>query len=687
MRRLLLRWRASGKARHDLVYLMSHISPQRPIRERLVWLIELLQWARAPTPTLSGAIDFNSGQGQSLRVRYLLQSLERNPEWKLRAAQTLRSILRDTHALDLFSQVGMPNESSLLSEAVERFLFKFLPQAPHENDLGEIFPSLFPTGADAQWLDKISHETLSDIGELLNFEIQPSEKEWNTLQRDMEDALLLLISELRATGLSPSIRKRISPRGTLREIPFYQLSYFSYTFLQVNNSTDSRELREKNLRDYLATVESCRASLAVAYTHLGEFGVSLKIVYQLDRLAALLGRVQTLAKLLATPDSDPVVFQKFLAQLVVESSERHSLSALFGQSFSLISKKIAERSAETGEHYITRSRREYWRLYRSAAGGGVLTALTALLKVGLEQIHAPYFMKGVFASMNYAGSFVVMQLCGATLGTKQPAMTASALAAKMKDLDLEKSMDELVTEVVHLIRSQICAILGNVGLVIPVSILISLGWSFLFNRQIVDPVTARNILDDHSIFGPSIWYASFTGVLLWISSVCAGWIDNWFAYREIPDAIAHNRRLHFFIGPSRSRDFGAYLRKNIAAFSGNISLGILLGMGPKVATFLGLPLDVRHVTLASGTVSFAVTSLGVAALRTTAFWQSVVGIVFIGAMNLGVSFALALMVAIRARKVEAPNRRALYRAVFKKFLRNPFAFVFPVGVKPAPALK
>lgn len=680
IKKLFSRWRASGTARHDLVYLMSHISPQSPIRERLVWLIELLQWARNPGATAMTAIDFQSGQGQSLRVRYLLHSLERNPEWKVRAAQTLRSILRDTHALDLFCSVGIPGEVGLISEGIERIFFKLLPQAPRENDLGEIFPSLFPTLADAKWLEKTAPETIKEIGELLDYEVHPVEGSWNTLKRDMEDALLLLISQLRAVGLSNRIRKRISPHGSLREIPFYGLAHASYNFLQINNASTDKTVRERNLKAYLRAVEDCRESLKLAYTHLGEYGVSITIVYQLDRLEAMLTRVQTLAKLLAEPENHSSLFKSFLEQLIIESSQRHSLRALFGQNFSLLSKKIAERSAETGEHYITRTPSEYFKLFRSAAGGGIFTSGTALVRLWLDTLHIPIFMKGVFASANYAGSFIAMQLCGFTLGTKQPAMTANALAAKMHNLDAERSMDELVGEIVHLVRSQVCAILGNVGLVIPVSILISFLWQKLFHGPLIDSNGAHEMLEAHNLIGPSFWYATYTGVLLWFSSICAGWIDNWFAYREIPDAIGHNRRLHFFIGARRSLDIGNYIRKNTAAFAGNFSLGVLLGMTPKIAAFLGLPLDVRHVTLASGTIAFAATSLGITVLKDPHLWLAVAGIGVIGVLNLGVSFALAMLVAIRARKVEAPNRRAIYRAVFRKFLKNPLSFVFPVGV-------
>ena len=54
-----------------------------------------------------------------------------------------------------------------------------------------------------------------------------------------------------------------------------------------------------------------------------------------------------------------------------------------------------------------------------------------------------------------------------------------------------------------------------------------------------------------------------------------------------------------------------------------------------------------------------------------------IGIAVIGLMNFGVSFALALLVALRAREVSNQQRLGLAVAVLRRFLRHPFRFVFP----------
>jgi site-specific recombinase len=96
-----------------------------------------------------------------------------------------------------------------------------------------------------------------------------------------------------------------------------------------------------------------------------------------------------------------------------------------------------------------------------------------------------------------------------------------------------------------------------------------------------------------------------------------------------------------------------------------------------------LPLDIRHVTLSSGLLTAAVGSLGWGVMATRPFWLAVTGIFAIGVMNVSVSFALAMLVAIRARAIRAPERHAIYSAILKRFVHHPLSFMFPMPVSTA----
>jgi site-specific recombinase len=68
---------------------------------------------------------------------------------------------------------------------------------------------------------------------------------------------------------------------------------------------------------------------------------------------------------------------------------------------------------------------------------------------------------------------------------------------------------------------------------------------------------------------------------------------------------------------------------------------------------------------------------GVAGISWGAVASAMVGIALIGLLNFGVSFALALVIALRARDVPRGESKTLPGAVLRRFLRRPLEFFYP----------
>jgi site-specific recombinase len=212
----------------------------------------------------------------------------------------------------------------------------------------------------------------------------------------------------------------------------------------------------------------------------------------------------------------------------------------------------------------------------------------------------------------------------------------------------------------------------------PAALVISFGYFFISGQHIVhEDIEANNIFDSTDILGPTIIYASFTGVLLWLSSIFAGYVDNWFFLNRMKDVISYNLRLNFVFGAERCKSVATYLEKNISGFAANISLGFLLGMVPKIMSFLGFYLDVRHVTLASGTFMLGAIHYGWNVVKMSEFWKALVGIGLIGFLNVAVSFSLAFFVAIRSRNIRGTQRRAIYLSIVQRIKSKPLSFFYP----------
>ncbi len=98
--------------------------------------------------------------------------------------------------------------------------------------------------------------------------------------------------------------------------------------------------------------------------------------------------------------------------------------------------------------------------------------------------------------------------------------------------------------------------------------------------------------------------------------------------------------------------------------------------------FFGLPLDVRHVTLNSGILSLATSSLEVSWVGSGLLGLAVAGVGVMFVLNLGVSFALSLLTAVRAYDLPRSDLRELRRRLWHRLVSRPGDFVLPP--RPAP---
>src|SRR5437763_8066 len=161
------------------------------------------------------------------------------------------------------------------------------------------------------------------------------------------------------------------------------------------------------------------------------------------------------------------------------------------------------------------------------------------------------------------------------------------------------------------------------------------------------------------------------------TSIVASRLDNWAVYHRLPDALAHHRQLGFVFGRERMQRFSKAFAGALSGIGGNVALGVFLGMTVPIAGFFGLPLDVRHVTLSTGSLALAGAALGWRACLHAGFIFAAVGVIAIGLLNFGVSFACALFVALRAREVHKNDMRVLLRTFFSRLRKSTASFWFP----------
>lgn len=159
-----------------------------------------------------------------------------------------------------------------------------------------------------------------------------------------------------------------------------------------------------------------------------------------------------------------------------------------------------------------------------------------------------------------------------------------------------------------------------------------------------------------------------------MAGLISGYYDNKALYTQMAQRVSQLRRLRSLLGDARLARLALYIENNLGGLMGNFYFGILLGTLGTLGYLLGLPLDIRHVTFSAANFATAFV-----ALDHTISWElaatSIVGFLAIGSVNLTVSFALALWVALRARKVHFKQGFELFKTMGRRIAAAPIDFL------------
>jgi site-specific recombinase len=649
--------------------------PARPEPEGL--LVARLADAASPAERIDAfvalvrALRAVSGEGRRSGLARLVEDLEASPELGEKFRGGLALLLTESDATDLLGSAGIPGHRGFLAEFGDRLSSRFVPAARSEVDFARVAQRLFRSAAD---VDRFKELPLDLFHRAVRLAWGPPGA-WEKLEAAFTDGFRLLIARVRGEGLSPKIRARGTP-GRVADSPFYRIGPAGDALLAA--WTEGHGVAEA-AQAFRRVAGECRKEARLVEQHLERAGVSVDIVFSLEVIDRCLTRMALMAEVLEAPEGPERsrAIHRLLARLFHFTEQDRSLAHLFGWNLHLLGRKIVDRSGEAGEHYIAADRKEYRHIWAAAAGGGLLTVGTAAVKAAVHGWHLPPGPEGLLYGLNYALSFVLLQHLGLILATKQPAMTAAHLARILRDSQGADREERVAETFSRLASSQLAAALANVlavafgALVFDRLLSLLLGRSWLGSEEALDIIGSLSPVDSGTVF-----YAALTGVLLWLASVAGGWFDNWAVYHRIPEGIAQHPLGRTF-GPPRMKRAADLFARNASGWATNVSLGFLLGMTPAIGRFTGLPLDVRHVTLNTGILSIAGSSLGSGWYAEGWFLRATTGIGVMFVLNLSVSFACSLLNAARAYDVPREELLGILRRIGRRVLRSPLEFVRP----------
>lgn len=604
------------------------------VEDLLRWLLE------APAQPLGPA------SPRTARLRELARTLSEHPKGDAWNAG-LREALAHASTVRLLAETGIPGQPGVLGEALDRLVNRVVPRMDAEEDLFALLDRLELDPEDADWLEALAPEDRDTLAAFL------------PAAGASGDALRLLALRVSGLGLSRELL-RLAGQGRDLDSPFARLP---------------EAARQLDTEDGRATwhtlLQELRAFLAGAHAGMEAHGVSADLVYRLELLEAQLARMERLGRVQAGAPEGPAL----AVELARGAASQRRLGPVLRAGARRLARKVVEHTGRTGEHYLAQTGGEYRTMLVAALGGGAITAGTALVKILLGGAPLAPGPLGLAFAFNYTASFVLMQFLHFPLASKQPAMTAAALAAA---LEREDGLAAEIDLAAAIVRGQVAATLGNLLAALPVAFAVDAVVVAATGHNLAGDEKALHLIGElHPLLSWTIPFAVLTGLFLWLASLASGWAANWSAYRGLPGAVGRSPLLQRALGRHRTGRLSNLLEAHFPGILGYLVLGLLLGFMPRLLAFAGLPLDVRHVTLSAASLGF-----GASRLLWTGTWDGaavawgLAGVGLIGLCNFSVSFALSLRLAVQARGLDGRAQRRLLAALGRAVLASPGRFLW-----------
>jgi site-specific recombinase len=610
----------------------------------------------------------------------ILTSIVTDRQEKDLLAQQINAILLSTKFVSLLTESEIGANRGFFSDASARLGYKFLPPVHEESELRTQFDHLFNYKKDYHWVQAIPDENwsgfLADI-----FENNASGLS-HYIEKELLNSVLILAQRAANLGIEPEVVSKI-PRVDDLDSPFLGLNrevmlYVEKTLNQVN---DKAEERDNDYKHILVMIKQCNSQVNYIFKHKDIFGISLQLTYMLRQLVQYLKRLTQLLDLLQTTEINRqwLIITQLLKEFVYAENTKYSLRKHFSINLQLLTFKVIENTSKTGEHYISSDRAGYWKLFRRALGGGVIVGLLCCNKTRLYFQHFPIFWEAFFYSMNYSIGFMLIHILGFTIATKQPAMTASTIAASLSNNGENPNWLETTTQLlIRLIRSQFISLVGNAAIAFPVAYGLDKLYYYAHGYHIADAAKAIKLIGELNVWESlAIPHAALAGVYLMVSGLISGYYENKWIYDKYTLRIKSHPGLIRFFGQEKLNRIALYFERNFGALAGNFVLGFFLGSTSAIGFTLGLPLDIRHITFASG--NFGLAFAGLHSHISTDLWiNSIIGISCIGIMNVLVSFGLSIAFALKSRNARFSEVKSLLGNLSWQFFHHGTAFFFPV---------
>lgn len=583
------------------------------------------------------------------KLKFFLYFLDKNEEYK---KQFITKFKIHAESYDLFpfwAQTGINAHSSLFNEFSDRFFNKFTLHNESSNDLSHHLEHAIEKSASAEWLKKIDSDLLKKFQSILE-QIITNDK----TQLSLDEAITYLVTQLASEGLNPKLQKKYFD-GKINQSPFFTINGKWNSLLKAQESKQS-ELVQTIKLEFLEQLQACRELIQIAPELFSEKGVDTDLVFKIDKLKNLEKRIVQLFKFKFKMLTDVEKMEMFYT-ICHSYVEKNKLRNFYLNHTIVVAKQIIVINAQKAKDYMAKNREHYIELFKKSIGGGVLTALTVIFKYLIAKTGLTGFWLGFFNMLNYALSFLAIHYLHYTLATKQPTSTASQIAHLLLKSEESSHFLKLIAEIKSTLKSQMTSVAGNLIAVIPSILVFAYGYQFMTNEHFLTTDKAQYTIESLKLFSLVPLYAVFTGIILWTTGLVGGWLNNFMVLYEIPKI-------------AETRWHSKHIVNHLPIIGSNFFLGFSLGVLPELLKFLSLPLDVRHITLSTGTLFLALPALGFANVGIDQYLNIGLGLFVIAFFNIATNFYLTIKLAFKASNISKERSKKIFKALIASFFKR-----------------
>ncbi len=648
-------WKEEEDAIDILVALVNTIRPKKPKEIELVSISNVLQYFTQ-----------NSTQKANF-INYIHQLLDKK------------------NADFILTDAGILQETDFFYEVKKRIFAKVLPFQAPKKSLQYVLNQIFYLDSDPVWINKIPKIELEELFDLFEFNTIYNSSAENSPLHEVLQAMDLLSQRSSGKALESEVLKMV-PEYDKLESPF---SAFEKELAAIQNTIKQKEANfhitssDINYKQLLVLYKQCNEFVEKAFQNSSKYGISLRVNQNLLRIKQQLYRLGVLLPLLVIdkPDEKKAKSIELSIKLIKYNCQKTNVRKLINESTQLLSYEITQHTAKTGENYITESKTEYFKMLYAALGGGLIVGFLCIFKLLFSKVETSDFGHAFLYSLNYSIGFIIIYLLGFTLATKQPAMTAAALITALEDglkkqgNDSEKHKSFAIL-FARLFRSQFIAFVGNVIMAFPVALLGIWMIDNTLGNNIAELKWEKFFIDLNPIKSLLLFHAAIAGFFLFLSGIISGSIANRDKHYNVKYRIEEHPWLKMTFGKEKTKRFARWYDNNWPGLMSNFWFGIFLGSTSSIGKFLGLSLDIRHITFASGNLALALYGAQFQVENSMLFW-GIIGIFTIGMVNFLVSFGLSLGLAFRSRNIPLTELKPIITSIKQRFFKKPMSFFFP----------